>query len=102
MLYTSAITLLITELLFSSCVKSSTATNHLHYVVARGRPHTATVGGYWDHSTAITFIRKNSNQSGTHLSSTDVKKAVDNISEQFSEAMELLNDAVSVLNCVLL
>ncbi|KAG0710378.1 hypothetical protein GWK47_022949 [Chionoecetes opilio] len=68
---------------------------HVKSPTARGWPPSAGVAVCRDHHPALTSLRNNSNHGGEHLSSADVRKTIDNISQQFSEAMELLNDARS-------
>ncbi|KAG0713007.1 hypothetical protein GWK47_017200 [Chionoecetes opilio] len=68
---------------------------HVKSPTARGWPPSAGVAVCRDHHPALTSLRNNSNRGGEHLSSADVRKTIDNISQQFSEAMELLNDARS-------
>ena len=43
----------------------------------------------------LSFHQYSTNSSGGSLSDQEVKRAIDNISEMFSEAMDLMGDAVS-------
>ncbi|KAK8402417.1 hypothetical protein O3P69_000670 [Scylla paramamosain] len=90
----------VVPLLTCSHVKNSTATNQQCHAASRGGLYATAGRCSWGHTPAFATLRNTSSHSGTQMSSIDVKKAVDIISEQFSEAMELMNDARSSIGTI--